>query len=163
GFVNGLVDLLSASEAVQLVAKMQAEASLNKKALEYTFDLPAALASMAETKIDATNGFNDIVPIYEDTGVYRQSVAGVSSFAGLHTPALLAPGAAPAGDELAAGTLKRLRQGAADWMTGSLVPVAEFVAHGIRHKFPNDGVVRVSSSRWGRFRGCVLADHMGVV
>lgn len=29
--------------------------------------------------------------------------------------------------------------------------------------FPNDGVVRVDSARWGRFRGCLLTDHMGEV
>src|SRR5262249_55090056 len=44
----------------------------------------------------------------------------------------------------------------ADCMHARLVPAAVFVAEGVN---PNDGAVRVSSAKWGKFRGCYPADH----
>ncbi len=131
---------------------------LNAKASTYVFDLRGALHSMAEKTIDAE--FND--RIFDLPGFYYQSYAGVSNVGSLVNPADVAACEIDATEEGAAGTLSRLRNGTRDTMTGALVPVAGIVAHGLR-LLPNDGVVRVDSARWGRFRGCLLTDHMGEV
>jgi triacylglycerol lipase len=50
----------------------------------------------------------------------------------------------------------------ADSLDPLLVANAPIVAHGW-HLYPNDGLVRVSSSKWGSFRGCLRADHLDQV
>lgn len=47
-------------------------------------------------------------------------------------------------------------------MNVTLVPMAGPVAHGW-NLYPNDGMVRVESAKWGRFRGCIPADHLDEV
>ena len=49
-----------------------------------------------------------------------------------------------------------------DRMNALLVPVASVVAHGLRLR-PNDGMATVESSKWGRFKGCIPADHLDEV
>lgn len=53
-------------------------------------------------------------------------------------------------------------EGKRDVMDPLLVGGAIFVAHGTELR-PNDGVSTVESARWGRFRGCIPADHLDQV
>ncbi len=101
----------------------------------------AALADMAEANAPA---FNEAHP--DDTRVYYQSWAGVSSVFGIPNPR----DRGACDDDLLA------HPGRADRMNGILVLNAAFVAHG---SLSNDGLVLVSSAKWGTFRGCVPADH----
>jgi triacylglycerol lipase len=101
----------------------------------------AALADMAEANAPA---FNEAHP--DDPRVYYQSWAGVSSVLGI-----------PNAKDLGACDGELLAHaGRSDRMNGILVPNAAFVAHG---SLSNDGLVLVSSAKWGTFRGCVPADH----
>jgi triacylglycerol lipase len=52
--------------------------------------------------------------------------------------------------------------GIRDGMDATLVPAAGFVAHGIELR-PNDGMVTVESAKWGKFMGCIPADHLDEV
>ena len=38
-------------------------------------------------------------------------------------------------------------------------PLFHFLDGGAGNHFPNNGLVRVTDARWGRFLGCVPADH----
>jgi triacylglycerol lipase len=164
---GGFVDLFSgdaAGAALQaggsasgVLADIMAK-QLNAKAKTYTFDLAAALGSMAESRIE--NEFNGVIS--DAPGVYAQSLAGVSNLWSIVNDQDVGACQVADADELVAGTLRRISSGTRDSMTFALHGVAAFVAHGLR-LIPNDGVVRVDSAHWGRFRGCILADHMGEV
>ena len=67
----------------------------------------------------------------------------------------------PKDDAACEGTL-HTRLGIRDGMDLSLVLAAPFVAHGIELR-PNDGMVTVESAKWGKFMGCVPADHLDEV
>jgi triacylglycerol lipase len=48
--------------------------------------------------------------------------------------------------------------------TGALFQLTESVLNGPAYPgFPNDGLVRVSHAKWGRFLGCIPADHLDQV
>jgi triacylglycerol lipase len=99
----------------------------------------------------------------DPAGVLIQSWAGVSEPFGVDLPDLAATDracvdadgrvATPPGDD--------------DVMTDLLWPVAPFAAvaesAGVRRIDPADGLVAVSSTRYGRFRGCLPADHYDLV
>jgi hypothetical protein len=103
------------------------------------------------------------VALPDPTGVLLQSWAGVSEPFGVDLPDLAATDracvdadgrvVAPDGDD--------------DVMTDLLWPVAPFAAvaesAGVRRIDPADGLVAVSSTRYGRFRGCLPADHYDLV
>ncbi len=110
-------------------------------------DVHAALASITEANARAFNAKYPDAP-----GVYYQSWAGVSSFAGIPNPA---------DDEACEGKFLHhaFRE---DRMNPALVPVAAIVAHGPELR-PNDGMSTVASAKWGTFRGCVPADHLDEV
>jgi triacylglycerol lipase len=67
----------------------------------------------------------------------------------------------PKDNDACEGTL-HTRLGIRDGMEPSLVPAAAFVAHGAELR-PNDGMVTVESAKWGKFKGCVPADHLDEV
>jgi triacylglycerol lipase len=51
--------------------------------------------------------------------------------------------------------------GASDYMALPLVPFADVIGkEDPSTTMPNDGLAGVASARWGKFRGCVPADHM---
>ena len=90
--------------------------------------------------------------IQDSAKVYYQSWAGISNVGGIpgprdHTGCSI--------DNLSTLTDTNKR----DHMDLLLTPIASVVAHGIK-LLPNDGVVTVQSAKWGRFRGCILADHL---
>ena len=110
--------------------------------------LRAAMEGIAEVNAGV---FNEENP--DDTAVYYQSWAGVSSVFGVQNEARE--------DEACEGRLLR-HEGTVDKLHASLVPMAAFVAHGTK-LYPNDGMVRVTSAKWGEFRGCIPADHLDEV
>jgi triacylglycerol lipase len=107
----------------------------------------AALEGISEKQAAA---FNETNP--DDPQVFYQSWAGVSSVAGIKNPQ----------DRSACENLILGDYQHADAMNASLVPMAGFVAHGW-HLYPNDGMVRVESAKWGTFRGCIPTDHLDEV
>lgn len=106
-------------------------------------DLHATMQALTE---DAAAGFNASTP--DDARVQYFSWAGVSNVLGIpNDQDFEACGGAFWGGE-------RRR----DVMNGIFLASAGFVAHGDELR-PNDGLVTVESARWGRFMGCVPADH----
>lgn len=111
-------------------------------------DVKAALASISEKQTRET--FNPQVP--DDPRVTYLSWAGVSEVIGIPNPK----------DYDACEGRLQTRLGIRDGMDPTLVPAAGFVAHGIELR-PNDGMVTVESAKWGKFMGCVPADHLDEV
>ena len=54
---------------------------------------------------------------------------------------------------------ERPNPGAIDAVEAGLMPTWLYLAEDILHPTPNDGLVTVESARWGRFMGCIPADH----
>jgi triacylglycerol lipase len=106
-----------------------------------------AMSALAESNAAR---FNAAHP--NDTRVYYQSWAGVSSFGGI-------PG--PFDESACEGRLLRTGR-RADTMDATLVPMAALTAHGAE-LLPNDGMATVASAKWGNFRGCIPADHLDEV
>ncbi len=129
GFVSGAKD-----DALDSVAKLFG-------AKPEDADLVGALVDLAEKSADA---FNAAHP--DDPRVYYQSWAGVSSVLAIPNRA----------DRDACEGKLLAHPNRADHMHPLFVPGVAFVAHG---KKPNDGLVLVSSAKWGNFRGCIPADH----
>lgn len=109
-------------------------------------DVRAALEGISLAEADRFNAENPDHP-----AVFYQSWAGVSSVAGL-----------PNFKDEAACERFVHGHGKADVMAASLVPMASLAAHGLS-LYPNDGMVRVQSAKWGQFHGCILADHLDEV
>ena len=122
--------------------------SFTERDLADDSDVRAALTSISEK--DTHDNFNPQVP--DDPRVTYLSWAGVSEIIGIPNPK---------DDAACEGTL-HTRLGIRDGMDLSLVLAAPFVAHGIELR-PNDGMVTVESAKWGKFMGCVPADHLDEV
>lgn len=108
--------------------------------------LRSAMASMAEGAAPARNA---AVPDQPD--VFYQSWAGVSTVLGVGNGEEAAACAGARGADLARGARGR------DLMSVRLLAMGAIVAAGAH--IPNDGMVSVTSARWGTFRGCIPADH----
>lgn len=111
-------------------------------------DVRAALLSISETSTHDT--FNPEVK--DDPRVTYVSWAGVSEIVGVPNPKDM---------DACEGKLQT-RLGIRDGMDVSLVPGSLFVAHGLELR-PNDGMVTVESAKWGKFMGCIPADHLDEV
>ncbi len=109
-------------------------------------DVRAALTSLSEANSPAFNAANP-----DDARVAYQSWAGVSSVLGIKRGA----------DVAACGTILGDYR-TADMMNATLVPMAAAVAHGFELR-PNDGMATVAGAKWGKFRGCIPADHLDEV
>jgi triacylglycerol lipase len=125
-------------EALDAIAK-----AIGKTYSEVADDvaLKQALRDLSEANADA---FNAAHP--DDARVYYQSWAGVSSILAIPNPA----------DADACEGKLLSHPGRADLVNPILAPAMPFVSDGGQS---NDGFVRVSSAKWGNFRGCVPADH----
>ena len=106
-----------------------------------------AMSALAESNAAR---FNAAHP--NDTRVYYQSWAGVSSVLGVPNPKDF---------EACEGRFLTYRK-RRDAMDALLVPVAGIVAHGTELR-PNDGLATVESAKHGTFRGCIPADHLDQV
>lgn len=111
-------------------------------------DVKAALAGISEKQTHDT--FNPQVP--DDPRVTYLSWAGVSEVIGIPNPK----------DMTACEGKLTLRLGIRDGMDPTLVAASVFVGHGVELR-PNDGMVTVESAKWGKFMGCVPADHLDEV
>lgn len=111
-------------------------------------DLKAALDSISEKTTNTT--FNPDVP--DDARVAYLSWAGVSNIIGIPNPK----------DKEACEGRLQTRLGIRDGMDPTLVLASPFVAHGAELR-PNDGMVTVESAKWGKFMGCIPADHLDEV
>ena len=111
-------------------------------------DVKAALSSISEKTTRDT--FNPEVK--DDARVAYISWAGVSEIVGIPNPK----------DHDACEGKLQTRLGIRDGMDPSLVPASLFVAHGLELR-PNDGMVTVESAKWGKFKGCIPADHLDEV
>ena len=110
-------------------------------------DVKAALSSISE---QTTIGFN--ADVKDDARVTYLSWAGVSNIIGIPNPK---------DNEACEGRLQT-RLGIRDGMDPTLVLASPFVAHGLELR-PNDGMVTVESAKWGKFIGCIPADHLDEV
>jgi triacylglycerol lipase len=111
-------------------------------------DVVGALTSISETYTE--EHFNQ--EVLDDPRVTYLSWAGVSSVGGI-------PG--PKDMDACEGKLST-RWHTRDVMDVSLVAAAAFVAHGTDLE-ANDGMVMVEHAKWGKFMGCVPADHLDEV
>ena len=111
-------------------------------------DVKAALAAISEKQTRET--FNPQVP--NDPRVAYLSWAGVSEVIGIPNPK----------DNVACEGKLHTRLGIRDGMDPTLVAAAFFVGHEAELR-PNDGMVTVESAKWGKFMGCVPADHLDEV
>lgn len=109
-------------------------------------DVRAALTALSSAEAERFNRDHPDVP-----GVAYQSWAGVSSVLGIVNPL-----DRDACDDMMLGDGVN-----ADRMNAQLVPGAALLA-GVRLR-PNDGMATVESAKWGRFRGCIPADHFDEV
>lgn len=104
---------------------------------------PSATAAIEAVTIQATEAFNAAHP--PDPGVDWYSWAGVAGVLGFHHGACAGEEPPPTFGSVVSPLL-----------------LASFLLNGGILN-PNDGLVPVSSARFGRFRGCVAADHMDEV
>jgi triacylglycerol lipase len=111
-------------------------------------DVAGALRSISEAYTAET--FNPEVK--DDPRVTYLSWAGVSNVAAIPNPQ----------DQIACEGTLQTRWHTRDVMNASLVLGAGFVAHGTELR-PNDGMVTVESAKWGKFMGCIPADHLDEV
>lgn len=136
GFADPLVDRLAAAWG----------ATFNELADEKT-DVAGALEDLSEANAPKFAAENP-----DDPKVYYQSWAGVSSPFGVHDE-----------DDWEACEGRILRHaGTTDRLHFSLLPMAVLTGKGLRD-LPNDGMATVESAKWGRFRGCIPADHLDEV
>ena len=115
-------------------------------------DVIGALGALSVTQAPAFNA-----EIVDAPDVYYQSFAGFSSARGdasAERDARVTTACAADGDAIT-GPLLPLRH---DWLALPLAPFAPYLAGDGNE--PSDGLIPVSSTRWGHFRGCVPADHM---
>jgi triacylglycerol lipase len=122
--------------------------SFTERDLADDSDVKAALSSISEKTTHDT--FNP--EVQDDPRVTYLSWAGVSEIVGIPNPK---------DEDACEGTL-HTRLGIRDGMDPSLVGASPFVAHGLELR-PNDGMVTVESAKWGKFMGCIPADHLDEV
>lgn len=114
-------------------------------------DVRAALTSISEGYAPEFNA-----EVRDQPGVYYQSWAGITSH--------LDPHIDPKEIDACDGTVESYKN-RHDQMTNlQLIAAAPIVGHGLGNAGdPNDGMVTVSSAKWGDFHGCVPADHLDEV
>lgn len=126
-----------------------------QSALEDNVDLRASIAALSESE---TLAFNDL--IVDAPGILYQSWAGFSRPHGdSEDRSALEATCRPTESDFDGDGLG-LYSGADDHLALPLVDTYALVEDGDTGHVPNDGLCPVASARWGRFRGCVPADHM---
>jgi triacylglycerol lipase len=133
--------------AVNAMASLWAR-SFTSAELAKGSDVEGALRSISESYTQGT--FN--AEVQDDPRVTYLSYAGVSSVLGIPNPK----------DSAACEGKLSTRWHTRDVMDASLVAAAGFVAHGTALE-PNDGMVMVEHAKWGKFMGCIPADHLDEV
>lgn len=116
--------------------------------------LLAALNALTQAEAESFNA-----DITDDPSIYYQSFAGVSRPRGEASAEHNATVQAQCG-VVDAAIFGKADLARVDYMALPLQPLSEEVATPGGALVPNDGLVAVESAKWGRFRGCVPADHM---
>jgi len=98
--------------------------------------------------------------IVDAPGIAYQSYAGVSTPRGEVSAALEARIVTACTPDDRADAVLGGPQIRHDRLALPLVPLAALLVDSDGQPLPSDGLVAVASARWGRFRGCVMADHM---
>ncbi len=111
-------------------------------------DVRAALVALSEAEAPAFNAANP-----DDDRVYYQSWAGISTVFGIESRSKWA--------DVCDGKL-HISDGTADRMHFTIKPLGPIAAHGLQ-RLVTDGMVPVTSAKWGDFQGCIPADHMDEV
>lgn len=135
------------SEALSKLGELMARPVDSPSTLEP--DVRGALTSLSEASAVAFNRDN-----VDDVRVHYESWAGLSNVAGLINPQD-APACEGKMTQFSSSTYRHV-------MHILLKPIAWVVAHQTELR-PNDGLVQVASAKWGKFRGCVPADHIDEV
>ncbi len=112
-------------------------------------DMEAALAAL--TSFEVSN-FNASYP--DQPGVAYYSIGGISNLKATDHAACESPEVPPFISKYS---------GARDPMDPLILPVAQVVGGTLLSPAPNDGMVRVSSAKWGKWLGCIPADHFDTV
>lgn len=153
-FADKVVEVLPkmADPAVDALAGLWAR-TFTDKDLAQDSDVRAALHDISEANAPA---FNEQVP--NAPGVYYQSWAGITSHVDIHINQ----------DEIDAcegkvESYKNRHDNMLDHgpISSGQLQLAELVVS--KGGQANDGMVLVSSAKWGKFRGCIPADHMDEV
>ncbi len=128
-----------------------------QEALEGDVHLRESVAALSTT---ASAAFNAEVP--DAPGIYYQSFAGFARPFG--TPDQAYDDRLFEACSTQEGPLLWNWNGQHDFMALPLIPSFDVVGgtnlEGATVADPNDGLCPVTSAKWGRFRGCVAADHM---
>lgn len=143
----GLVREGAIADAVDAIAEVIGR-RISTATLAKDTELRAALVALAEKNAPEFNRKNPNAP-----GVYYQSFAGVSSRFGI-------------GDNDDDDACDGKLSGKPDIMDVRLKAASLLVGRGFGFQKgfrPNDGFVTVQSAKWGRFRGCIRADHLDEV
>lgn len=143
---SAIADVVLGLQAGASTAAIDALAAIYGRRISDAGTDPNVRASLHALSESAAPAFNLANP--DDPRVYYQSWAGLSNVGGI----------ASRNDVSACQGLLLFDPRVRDVMDPVLVGTAVFVAHGLR-VLPNDGMVTVDSALWGRFRGCIAADH----
>jgi triacylglycerol lipase len=137
-----VADLLRGGGSVVTTPIINAWAWLFGEASADTQNNPNARAAMDTLSTDEMARFNEQNP--DDPRVQYFSFAGRSNL--------------QKADDLC-NQAERPNPDAIDAVEAALLPTWLYLAEDILHPTPNDGLVTVESARWGRFMGCLPADH----
>jgi triacylglycerol lipase len=139
-----------ADSAINALASLWARTFTDRDLAEGS-DVRAALVGISEKNAPS---FNADVP--NAAGVYYQSWAGITAHLDLHID--------DRERDVCEGKVEDYK-GRADHMTNpQMIVSAPIVGKGLGNSAkPNDGMVTVESAKWGKFMGCVPADHLDEV
>ena len=139
-----------ADPAINALASLWARTFTDRDLAEGS-DVRAALAGISEKNAPSFNADVQNAP-----GVYYQSWAGITTHLDLHID--------DRERDVCDGKVEDYK-GRADHMTNpQMIVSAPIVGKGLGNSAkPNDGMVTVESAKWGKFMGCVPADHLDEV
>jgi triacylglycerol lipase len=139
-----------ADDAINALAGLWARTFTDRDLAEGS-DVRAALTGISEKNAPSFNA-----DIQNAPGVYYQSWAGITTHLDLHID--------DRERDVCEGKVEDYK-GRADHMTNpQMIASAPFVGKGLGNSAkPNDGMVTVESAKWGKFMGCIPADHLDEV
>ena len=139
-----------ADPAINALASLWARTFTDRDLAEGS-DVRAALTGISEKNAPSFNADVQNAP-----GVYYQSWAGISVHLDLHIDDR---------ERVACDGKVEDYKGRADHLTNpQMIVSAPIVGKGLGNSAkPNDGMVTVESAKWGKFMGCIPADHLDEV
>jgi triacylglycerol lipase len=139
-----------ADPAINAMASLWARTFTDRDLAEGS-DIRAAMTGISEKNAPAFNA-----DAKDAAGVYYQSWAGISVRIDLHIDQREI--------DACEGKVESYKNRSDHMTNPQLVFAAPLVGHGLGNAAkPNDGMVTVESAKWGKFMGCVPADHLDEV